>query len=186
MLYLMQLVICSGVNTLSLPVMLIAMLMDGLENVMSRLACLYLPVCAEYVSQSPVITAVWLQIYWLIMEGKSWEIITNYLDHLESGAFRGLLLKKAFPVFQPTEIDCGRWRTKHHFFDTCSKEMAKNCVMKWRQHLNCQQELLSLGAVMFPGSPWPSRMIQSLWDRQLHSKYNGLGKVATSEIIQSS
>lgn len=49
----MQLVIYSGVNTLPLPVMLIAMLMDGLENVMSRLACLYLYVCADYISQFP-------------------------------------------------------------------------------------------------------------------------------------
>lgn len=47
----MQLAIYSGVNTLSLPVMLIAMPMHGLENVMYRLAfstCLY--VCAKYIS----------------------------------------------------------------------------------------------------------------------------------------
>lgn len=48
----MQLAIYSGVNTLSLPVMLIAMLMDGLENAMSRLAfSTYLYVCAGYISQ---------------------------------------------------------------------------------------------------------------------------------------
>lgn len=47
----MQLAIYSGVNTLSLPVMLIAMLMDGLENVMSRLLfSTYLDVCSEYIS----------------------------------------------------------------------------------------------------------------------------------------
>lgn len=54
MLYLMQLAIYSGVNTFSLPVMLIAMLMDGLENVTSRLAfSTYLYVCAEYVCRFP-------------------------------------------------------------------------------------------------------------------------------------
>lgn len=45
----MQLAIYSGVNTLYLPVMLVAMLKDGLKYVMPWLANLY--VCAEYVSQ---------------------------------------------------------------------------------------------------------------------------------------
>lgn len=42
----MQLAIYSGVNTLSLPVMLIAVLKDGLEYVMPRLANIpHIPVC---------------------------------------------------------------------------------------------------------------------------------------------
>lgn len=147
--------------------------------------CMY--VLNKFIS-SPVSAVVWLQIYWLIMEGKSWEIKTNYLDHFESGVFRGLLLKAALPVFLLRLIMEGEgdMSLKHHFFGTCSKEMAKNCVIKWRQYLNCQQELLTLAAVMLLGSLWPSSMIQSLWDRHLHSKYNRWRKVATSEIIQRS
>lgn len=42
----MQLAIYSGVNTLSLPVMLIAMLKDGLDHVMPRLANIqHIPLC---------------------------------------------------------------------------------------------------------------------------------------------
>ena len=42
----MQLAIYSGANTLSVPVMLIAMLKDGLEYVMPRLANFqHIPVC---------------------------------------------------------------------------------------------------------------------------------------------
>lgn len=137
---------------------------------------------------SPVSSVVWLQIYWLIMEEKSWEIKKNSFGHLEyvSGVY---CLKQPFlysSLLRWIMEGEGYLSLKHHFSGSCSKEMAKNCVMKWRQYLNCQQELLSLGAAMLPGSPWPSRMMQSIWGRHLHSKYNGWGKVATSEIIQSS
>lgn len=113
---------------------------------------------------SPVSSILWLQIYWLIMKGKSWEIKTNYLDHLEYvlGAF---CLKQPFlnsSLLRWIMEGEGCLSLKHHFCGTCSKEMAENCVMKWRQYLNCLQELLSLGAAMLPGSPWPSRMIQSM------------------------
>lgn len=56
MLYLMQLAIYSGVSTLSLPVMLIAILKDGLEHVMPGLANVqHIPVymCWICISQFP-------------------------------------------------------------------------------------------------------------------------------------
>lgn len=56
MLYLMQLAIYSGVNTVPPPVMLVAMLKDGLEYVTPRLADIqHIPVCMcwMYVSRFP-------------------------------------------------------------------------------------------------------------------------------------